>query len=121
MIFYRLEYILAFARVVNRTPCKYPRIIHRQIDPFLVPLCTIQDLQQTKLCSRTGMMCTNKTFTCVVSNLGSWELVGSPSWYTPTTISDLFSIISGNPGSTITLVAGDTGRGQTLPQLTLAI
>ena len=48
---------------------------------------------------------------CADPHLASWKVVGSPSWYTPSSLPDLFSIITSNPESSVRLVAGDTGRG----------
>lgn len=52
-------------------------------------------------------------------HVGSWEVLSTPVWYAPTSIEELFSIITGNPDSSVQLVAGDTGRGE--PSLTYAV
>ena len=86
-----------------------------------VSLFLSQDLQK-RLCPRTGKACTRNTPTCTQAGGGggSWEVVGAtPVWYAPTSLDDLFAIVSGNPDSSVRLVAGDTGRGECVPQPTL--
>jgi xanthine dehydrogenase/oxidase len=72
----------------------------------------IEDIKK-KLCPRTGRACTNRGSSCAADShqLGSWEVVSSPKWYAPSSLADLFAIISANPGTSVRLVAGDTGRG----------
>lgn len=42
----------------------------------------------------------------------SWEVLSTPVWYVPSSLEELFSIITDNPNSSVQLVAGDTGRGE---------
>ena len=66
---------------------------------------TVQDVG-SKLCPRTGEICGGGGV--CRGTLSATE----PLWYSPSSLRDVFAIVSAHPDAAVKLVAGNTGRGE---------
>lgn len=65
----------------------------------------MQDLG-SKLCPHTGEICSGREV-CRGTLSAS-----DPLWYSPSSLRDVFEIVSAHPNAAVKLVAGNTGRGE---------
>ena len=63
------------------------------------------------MCPKSGKECRGSTVLCSGGLLKSGS---DPAWYSPTSIAQLAALFAANSDSKFKLIAGDTGRGESI-------